>query len=89
MIITFGQYSLLAATRYSISHNQLASKTQFDSLMLNYFITGLLINGLIEAVEKGNETYYELTRRGVNCLMDYEHQNPALVIPRHSLLHFN
>ena len=82
MVITFAQYSILTAAQRSATHHQLKQKTNFDQLMLDYYIMGLVNVGLIKATDDiGNEfTRYELTALGEQCLDEYERANPALVI---------
>lgn len=82
MMLTFGQYNTLAITRQRVTRNQLALQTEFNDLMLTYYITGLLSTGLVTAIESTRETCYELTATGMNCLADYERQNPELTLTR-------
>ncbi len=82
MTLTFGQYSTLSATRHCITQDQLTSQTEFDRLMISYYITVLLGNGLIMAKQGHNSTCYKLTEAGEICLDEYERFNPELTIRR-------
>lgn len=82
MIITFAQYSLLTAAQRSATYRQLEQKTNFDQLMVDYYIMGLINIGLIKATDenRNEHTRYELTESGEQCLDEYERANPDLVI---------
>ncbi len=81
-MLTFGQYNILAATRQRITHDQLTLQTEFNDLMVRYYLTGLLANGLITATDDGDAPRYELTDSGRSCLIDYERHNPELTVSR-------
>lgn len=82
MILTFGQYNTLVATRHCVTRSQLVSQMDFDRMLVNYYVTALLKAGLIDAATDAitSEIYYQLTESGLNCLDDYERHNPALVV---------
>lgn len=84
MNLTFGQYRILLATRYSLNEMQLSEQTHFDKTLVNYIITGLLSNGLVTAIgiESSGNPNYELTESGLLCLEAYERANPDLIIGR-------
>ncbi len=83
-MITFGQYNTLYATRQCVTINQLCVKTEFQKMMVRYYIAVLLDSGLIEANHDPaeNETCYQLTEAGISCLDEYERHNPELTIAR-------
>jgi predicted transcriptional regulator len=82
MNLTFAQYSILKATNRGVTYRQLEQETNFDYLMITYYIKGLLTIGLINASNKeGYEnTSYQLTDEGANSIEEYERANPALII---------
>jgi predicted transcriptional regulator len=84
MVLTFGQYSTLAAMRRCVTREQLAAQTSFDQLMVKYYIMVLINSGLVAASydEDDNELCYKLTEAGVDCIWDYERSNPELTIRR-------
>lgn len=82
MILTFGQYSTLTATRQCVTHDQLASKTEFDRMMVSYYVAVLVSNGLVTVKEYDDKTCYQLTEEGAACLEEYERYNPELTIRR-------
>ena len=82
MVITFGQYATLSATRQWTTPGQLASQTNFDRLMVNYYVAMLLDSELITATDSDEGTCYHLTEVGRECLEEYEKHNPALVVKR-------
>jgi predicted transcriptional regulator len=84
MILTFGQYNILTATRHCVNRTQLSEHTNFDRTLVSYLITGLVRSGLLNICNEGNEeqTFYELTDAGMNCIEEYERENPDLVINR-------
>ncbi|QDK81654.1 MarR family transcriptional regulator [Spirosoma sp. KCTC 42546] len=86
MTLTFAQYSILKATYKGVTYGQLEQETNFDYLMITYYISGLLTIGLIQASNKeGSETtFYKLTDEGENSIEEYERANPALIIKQAS-----
>jgi predicted transcriptional regulator len=84
MVLTFGQYSTLAAIRRCVTREQLAAQTSFDQLMVKYYIMVLLNSGLVVANydEEDNDLCYQLTEAGIDCIHDYERSNPELTIRR-------
>ncbi len=84
MVLTFAQYSILKATYNCATYTQVEQQTNFDRLMISYYIMGLLSVGLIKAIDKENKstTCYELTELGTACIDDYERANPSLIIRR-------
>lgn len=84
MVITFAQYSILTATYRGATFHEVANKTTFDQMMVNYYMTGLLNIGLIKMVSKADSEAisYELTDLGISYIEDYERANPELVIKR-------
>ncbi len=85
-MITFGQYNTLnalSATRQCVTVDQLCAQTQFQQMMVRYYIAALLNSGLITASDVDDDSVcYELTEAGVNCLDEYERYNPELTIRR-------
>lgn len=88
MFITFGQYNVLAATRYQVTRSQLAEHTAFNDLMVSYYMTGLLAHELIVASDDKGVTRYHLTEAGISCLTEYERHNPELAVSRTFSLSF-
>lgn len=84
MLLTFGQYHTLTATVKPVTYQQLTKETPFDDLVIRYYIAGLLAGGLIRRIEDQsvNATYYQLTELGHTCILEYEQQNPALIVKR-------
>ena len=84
MILTFAQYSILTVSYKWVTRSQLEKQTNFDHLMIDYYLVGLVNIGLIKASDgEGNEnTRYQLTDTGINSLEEYERANPDLVIKR-------
>lgn len=82
MTLTFAQYSILKATYKGVTYGQLEQETNFNHLMISYYMSGLLTIGLIQASNKeGNEsTFYKLTDEGENSIEEYERANLALII---------
>lgn len=81
MNLTFAQYSILKAADRGVAYKQLEQETNFDYLMISYYVHGLLTIGLINAKRKENETVnYQLTDEGADSLEEYERANPALII---------
>lgn len=82
MTLTFAQYSILKATEKGVTYPQLEQETNFDYLMINYYIEGLLAIGMLYANDKeSSETIsYQLTNEGTDSLDEYERENPALII---------
>lgn len=87
MVLTFAQYSILKATYNCATYTQVAQQTNFDRLLISYYVMGLLSIGLIRAIGKDNNstTCYELTELGTTCINDYERANPSLIIKRQIL----
>ncbi|MBC8152216.1 MAG: hypothetical protein H7Z72_04835 [Bacteroidetes bacterium] len=82
MILTFGQYNTLVAAHRRVAHDQLTQQTEFTELMISYYLSGLLANGLITAIDDEADMHYKLTDTGIQCLIDYERQNPELIVAR-------
>ncbi len=84
MIITFAQYSILTATYTCATYSQVEKQTNFDRMMINYYIMGLLSIGLIRASDENasDTTCYELTDLGISYIEDYERANPDLIIKK-------
>lgn len=86
-MITFGQYNTLNAlnaTRQWVSFDQLCAQTQFQQMMVRYYIAVLQSSGLITAIEDetDDKVCYQLTEAGVSCLEEYERSNPELTVTR-------
>lgn len=82
MTLTFAQYSILKATYKEVTYRQLEKQTNFDHLMVTYYITGLLTIGLVHAsdIKDSETTFYKLTDEGANSIEEYERANPDLII---------
>ncbi|MVM41270.1 hypothetical protein GO730_32310 [Spirosoma sp. HMF3257] len=82
MTLTFAQYSILKATYRGVTYRQLEQETNFDHLLINYYIEGLLTIGLINVSDQEytETTNIQLTNEGVDCIDEYERDNPALII---------
>lgn len=86
-MITFGQYNTLNAlnaTRHCVTFDQLCAQTQFQQMMVRYYVAALLNSGLITASDEDEDdaVCYRLTEDGVTCLEEYERHNPELSITR-------
>ncbi|WP_338871028.1 helix-turn-helix domain-containing protein [Spirosoma sp. SC4-14] len=84
MVLTFGQYRILLATRHCINYTQLIEQTHFDQALVSYLVAGLLDSGLIvsttESVDESAE--YALTDTGLISIEEYERANPDLIMYR-------
>lgn len=84
MVLTFGQYRILLATRHCINYAQLIEQTNFDQTLVSYLIAGLLESGLIVSTSKseGQSVEYALTDTGLMSIEEYERANPDLIMYR-------
>jgi predicted transcriptional regulator len=84
MLLTFGLYHTLTATVKPVTPQELMKTIPFDDLMISYYVAVLFANGLIERVSNSasDTPYYQLTEAGLDCIQEYEQQNPSLSIKR-------
>lgn len=82
MVLTFGHYKLLTLTRQCVSYNQLVEQTNFDRLLVSYYIAGLIGSGLITISEHEDDICYKLAETAVTYIEEYERANPTLMIKR-------